>query len=107
MSAQRDDSASILSLYRALLSLRRTHSALSLGSFRLLGVQDEVLVYERDLHGERILVCLNFGSREQKVSIADAFAGASIQVSTHLDRTGPLSNPVLRPHEGIVLRIDR
>jgi alpha-glucosidase len=107
MSAQRDDSASILSLYRALLSLRRTHSALSLGSFRLLGVQDEVLVYERDLHGERILVCLNFGSREQKVSIADAFAGASIQVSTHLDRTGPLSNPVLRPHEGTVLRIDR
>jgi alpha-glucosidase len=99
----RNDAASILSLYRRLLTIRRRHSALSSGTFQLVGVQSDVLVYERASERERVLVCLNFGDREQPISVPDGLSGATILVSTHLDRTGALPDLVLRPNEGLTI----
>jgi alpha-glucosidase len=57
----RDDPASILTLHRRLIALRREHPALSIGAYRAVSVAGDVLVYER-LHGDEIVrVALNFG----------------------------------------------
>jgi alpha-glucosidase len=97
----RGDPQSILSLYRALIGLRRRHRALSVGDFRLLGATASVLVYERVLGDERLAVALNFGAEQQ--ALPDALAGMQVLLSTTLDRAGALERPLLRPHEGLVL----
>jgi alpha-glucosidase len=57
----RDDPASILTLHRRLIALRREHPALSVGAYRAVSVAGDVLVYER-LHGDEVIrVALNFG----------------------------------------------
>lgn len=96
----RKDPNSILSLYRHLLSIRRTYPALNSGAFQLVGVQENVLVYERTAEGVRILVCLNFGATAQPVS--EQFNGSIILASTYLDRSGQLADLVLRPNEGLM-----
>src|SRR5215475_9421928 len=67
----RQDPLSILNLYRRLLSVRREYAALNSGSFRLIGVQGNALVYQRSAENERIIVCLNFGETEQPVEPQD------------------------------------
>jgi alpha-glucosidase len=99
----RTEPASILSLYRHLIEMRRRHSALSIGAYRLIGAQGDAIVYERKDGGERILICLNLGDREQMVSVPEGLSGAVILVSTHLDRTGPISDLNLRPNEGLTI----
>ena len=46
-----EDPASILSLYRQLLAVRRAHPALAIGDFALLDAEGDVLAYERR-HGD-------------------------------------------------------
>ncbi len=103
VAALRQDSTSILNLYRQMIAIRRRHAALTTGAFRLVGAQEEVLVYDRALDHERILVCLNFGDQKQRVFVPDKLAGAEILLSTHLDRTGPVSDLMLRPNEGLTI----
>src|SRR5690606_10179020 len=55
----RQQPQSILSLYRALIDLRKEHAALRVGDLRLLRCSEDVLVYERSLGAERIVVALN------------------------------------------------
>jgi alpha-glucosidase len=99
----RNASGSILELYRQLLELRRHHAALNSGSFRLINVQGDALIYERSAPGERILVCLNFSDREQALAMAE-LSGATILASTHPDRVTTMPG-VLRPNEGLVFML--
>jgi alpha-glucosidase len=92
---------SILSLYRALIDIRRHHRALSVGAFRLLAVANKTLIYERTVSDERIVVALNFGAEPQPLPAE--LAGARVLVSTYLDRDGALSEPMLRGNEGVIL----
>jgi alpha-glucosidase len=101
--ALRQDSTSILNLYRHLIAIRRRHAALTTGAFQLVDALENVLVYDRALDHERILICLNFGDREQKVSLPDKLAGAEILISTYLDRTGAVSDLILRSNEGLMI----
>ena len=96
------DPASIFSLYRDLLSIRRKHPALVAGSFRLLGVEGNALVFERKADSERIVVCLNFGDIEQPLPVED-FGRALILASTHADRASLDPKTVLRPNEGLAI----
>jgi alpha-glucosidase len=98
----RNDSTSILALYRRLLSLRRSHDALATGAFRLIGVQGNVLIYERSKQSERILVCLNFSDSAQAVTWQQV-GGAGILASTHPDRTDLGADLILRPNEGLTI----
>ena len=98
----RPDAASILNLCRNLLSIRRKHPALLRGTFRLLSVEGNALVYERKADNQRIVVCLNFGDTEQPLPVAD-FGRAIILASTHPDRAGLEPKAVLRPNEGLAI----
>jgi hypothetical protein len=86
-----------------LIALRRGHPALSIGTFLLVGIQGNAIVYQREWGGEAILVCLNLGSEEQILSVPTQFARASILASTYLDREGLAGDLVLRPDEGLIL----
>lgn len=61
---QAADPASILSLYRAALRLRRAHRALGRGALRWVpGGPDDVLALDLAVPGETVRVVANFGSR--------------------------------------------
>ena len=96
------DPASILNLYRDLLTIRRKHAALVRGAFRLLNIEGNALVYERTADSERIVVCLNFGNTEQPLPVED-FGRSVILASTHPDRTSFEANTLLRPNEGLTI----
>ena len=69
VEAQRRDPRSMLSLYRALLALRRSSSALSDGGYRTVAAGDAVLAYLRESPGEAMLVALNLSDEPQAVPL--------------------------------------
>jgi alpha-glucosidase len=99
VTAQAADPRSMLSLYRALLALRRAEPALSVGSYVPVEGAEDVLAYERrdTATGKRLLVALNLGGQEHE--LPDAASGRRILLSTRLDG-GAVR---LRPDEGVVV----
>jgi alpha-glucosidase len=92
------DAGSILSLYKALLRLRRDTPALSRGSFRIVGVSDAVFAYEREDEGHRLVVALNFTNEPAPLPFTD-ITGTFI-LSTH----GDMASGDLRPAEARIYR---
>ncbi|GAA0990000.1 hypothetical protein GCM10009555_075060 [Acrocarpospora macrocephala] len=68
MAAQRADPESTLRLTRRLLALRRRSAALRAGAYRELRLGDGLLAYERRSGEERVVVVINFDSRERRIS---------------------------------------
>lgn len=100
VACQRDDPRSMLSLYRRLLALRRTHPALALGAIDQVRVVDACLCYRRHHQGENFLVVLNLGDGEVRL---EGMVGR-VLLSTGLDRQEAVSGVLaLAPHEGLVL----
>jgi len=99
VDAQRDDARSMLSLYRALLGLRRESGALAGGAYRTLAVGEATFAYVRD----DMLVALNLSGEPQTVPLGE-LAGR-VRLSTHLDgRDDELRGSLpLRADEGVVV----
>ncbi|HEX3216477.1 MAG TPA: alpha-amylase family glycosyl hydrolase [Aestuariivirgaceae bacterium] len=95
------DPQSMLSLYRALLALRRREEALVTGQWEPVAAGEQVLLYERRRGSRAVGVALNMTAKASEASIAGP---ATVLLSTHLDRTGRESSPKLRlrPHEGLI-----
>jgi alpha-glucosidase len=106
VAAQAADSKSMLSLYRALLRLRRKSPALSVGSFRLASAKDGVLAYIRESHKERLLIALNMTDTNQMLRGEGPVR--EVLLSTYLDDLVPSSKWEihLRANEGQVLIMD-
>jgi glycosidase len=102
VAAQDADAASMLTLYRRLLALRREHAALSLGDLLLVPAEDEVLQYERRHGARRLLVALNFGSRARPVLLPGGVT-ARLLMSTVVGRQ---YDGTLAPAEGTVLQLE-
>ena len=73
----------MLSLYRALIRLRRDNDVLSIGDLRLLTATEHVLIYERRLGGQRVVVALNM--TEQARSLKFRSGASEMLLSTYLD----------------------
>jgi len=100
IAAQRDDLASLLSFYRALLRLRAGCRALREGSYVPRDSGDGVLAYERRMGDERVVVALNLG--EEPAEIAEIVPdGASILLAT-TQREAVRWSGRLAPNEGVV-----
>ena len=101
VEAQRDEPASLLTLYTRLIGLRRGEPALAVGSFELLEGAPEVLAYIR---GGTFLVALNLGERAQALRTAH---GGHLALSTQLDRADERigGHLALRPNEGVIVRL--
>jgi alpha-glucosidase len=102
---QREEPASMLNLTRALIALRRSSQALSVGALRLLDTHDDVLAYERRAGSERYFVVLNFSMHAASWDMPETVTG-EIVLSTHVGGAGQgaCAELRLRPDEGIVIR---
>ncbi|MGX5775191.1 alpha-amylase family glycosyl hydrolase [Methylorubrum zatmanii] len=104
----RDDSRSILTLYRRLLSLRRDWRALSVGGYRGLplppSLAEAVFAYERFSDGETLRILLNFGNTDCRVPL-DGQETWTVLLSTRPGRSGePVQGEIiLAPDEGTIL----
>ena len=101
----RDDAGpgSVLALHRALLALRRRHSALHRGDYERVRAEGDVLVIERrcgDGTNERVAVLLNIGAGTPPAPLGEDWAAAEWLLSTH-DAAEPLAP--LRANEGRML----
>jgi alpha-glucosidase len=104
VAAQRDDPASLFSLYRRLNWFRKSSPALRRGSYRTIPTPRGVFAYAREAEGERVLVALNFTKAGQLVTLGSG--DANVAVSTdHARDAEPiaLARIELRPDEGVVL----
>ena len=101
MSKSRD---SILNLYRRLIELRRGNPLLTHGEIEAVGVEGNILSYERRQGNDRLAIALNLGHKPAQVSLPTG----RVLLSTHLDRAeedvgrGVVS---LREDEGIVVQV--
>ncbi|HEY0777142.1 MAG TPA: alpha-amylase family glycosyl hydrolase, partial [Gemmatirosa sp.] len=121
VARERGDSASMLTLYRDLLALRRAEPALHAGDFHLLPRQGDVLAYVRRDVGHAgaaaFLVLVNFSNVERTYTVApgtlrDATgavaSGADVAAGTRpRERRLALGSITLVPNEAVVLRLRR
>jgi glycosidase len=105
--------ASLLSLYRKLIWLRKTIPALTLGAYREVGGGPlSCLIYLRETGGElpeRLLIAVNFSSVPHLFALPSIDGGGVILLSTDPDSTGRRFNSaqvVLGPDEGILVRLE-
>jgi alpha-glucosidase len=105
VEAQLADEASMLSLYRALLALRRESAALRLGGYAQLPTANgDCLVYAREVEDERILVALNLTDAPRSSTVEGT---GEIVLSTALDRRGEsvAGDVELRASEGLIIGV--
>lgn len=105
VSTQSEDPRSMLTLYRHLIGLRRKMPALRAGGFRMLQRNDKLIVYERPLDDDGLLVALNFSWEPQTIELDGEWANARLILSTDPDREGETVDGglKLRPEEGVIL----
>ncbi len=94
------DPESFLELYRALIALRRSEPALTVGGYRSLDAAPDVFAYVREHEGRRIAVVLNFAPFPRPVP--EEAAGGRLLLST--DGSVPEGGE-LAPEEGRVVAI--
>lgn len=99
---------SMLSLYQRLIALRRKEQALSVGSYRPLVSDGDLLAYVRDAdHGNRFLVALNLGPRPGLLSI-EALGTGQVVIATESRRESERVSKrlILTGDDALVVRLD-
>ena len=99
-AAQNEDPGSMLKLYRALLRLRRSEPALSIGALQLDHGTEHVLAYKRQLDGSRFQIMLNLSNSERRWP--EGLESGEILLSTL--GSSP-KDGWLRPDEGLIIRL--
>jgi glycosidase len=101
VSSQLRDPQSMLSLYRALLKLRRGTAALNVGDYQSVLATESLLIYERRHDGVVIRIALNFSEAPQPIEPSTG----ELLLSSYLDLSADRAEVpnTLRPHEGFVM----
>jgi alpha-glucosidase len=107
VASQQDDADSLLSLYRQLIELRHSEPALQIGHYRPRGVEGDVLAYEREHDGRRLLIVLNLGSGPLVWSATDDPPAGRVLISTVPDRPDNhvAGRVELAADEGVVIEL--
>jgi alpha-glucosidase len=107
VATQREDSASMLALYRRLLAHRHREPALGVGDYRPLPFEPPLFGYLRHHGDDAFLVLLNFAARGCDPRLPGALRG-EVVLSTHgPDRDGEAvaGEVSLRADEGLLVRL--
>ncbi len=83
------DPASMLTLHKRLIALRRAHPALAVGGVRVLAAEGDLLAYERSHGDERFVVLLNLGHELIEAQV-DAASGGQVVLSAKGGRDGEI-----------------
>jgi alpha-glucosidase len=107
VAAQSEDPDSLLSLYRRLIALRQSEPALSIGSYRGLEAEGDVLAYLREEGATRFLLVLNLGSKAATFEVPEDVGKGLVALATDRGRQGEeVGGEVeLRGDEGVVVRL--
>ena len=99
----------MLSLFRALLALRRAEPSLTVGDYTSVDAGSETssptCARRRGL--PRFLIVLNFGGQDHRLDLSAVAGNAAIALSTGMQRAGrvDLGRLDLAGNEGLVLRL--
>ena len=74
----------MLAHYRDTLAFRRARPALSAGSIRFVGEDEDVLAFEREKDGERLLCLFNFARGERNFGLAGKTDGKLVEMPGHV-----------------------
>ena len=81
VASQENDPSSLLTWYKRLILMRKSHEALHSGSIDFLPMENKnILCYTRRANDEKILVLLNFSTRNEVTTLP---ATGKILLSTH------------------------
>jgi alpha-glucosidase len=99
------DTKSILSLYRALIALRRKLPQLVSGAYEPVAAQGDLLLYRRTSEGQAVTIALNLGAAPVSVTSSSIGFGSKVLLSTFLDRESePIDGMLdLRGNEGVIV----
>jgi alpha-glucosidase len=108
VASQVGDPNSTLSLYRALLRLRRAERALNVGEWHDLGAAGTSLAYMRSDAERRFLVALNLAGQPSPVPKAARGLRGTVVISTLPDGPGVrfLERRELAADEGLLILLD-
>jgi alpha-glucosidase len=97
--------ASILSLYKALIGLRKKLPQLVSGNYVPIAADGDLLLYRRQSEGKAITIALNLGAEPVSIASDAADLSGEILLSTFLDREGErIQGAVdLRGDEGVII----
>jgi alpha-glucosidase len=97
------DARSILSLYKALIALRKKLPALVTGDYVPMAAAGDLLLYRRQGPQGSVVVALNLGA--EPVSLESKTLDGKILLSTLMDRHGEKLHGVLdlRDNEGVII----
>jgi len=104
MKDQLADNGSILQVYRKLLHLRRSNSALREGSLQLLGGpagEKNLLIYRRDCDDETVFIVINFGAMTVPFRNRTGFNRVLFEIG--LGQLGQFEGTTLPPYSGLIL----
>jgi alpha-glucosidase len=106
VATERADPRSTLSLYHRLIALRQAEPALTVGSYRPLPAEGDVLAYIREHEGRRFAAILNLGPEAVTFEPETPLQGR-ITLSTRLDREGETvtGGVALRADEGVLVEL--
>jgi alpha-glucosidase len=101
------DTRSVLSLYRALIELRKATPALVAGSCAPVAATGDLLAYRREYEGDVLLIVLNLGGDPISIGPGTMASPGEILLSTNLDRAGATASGDLdlRGNEGLIIRL--
>ena len=107
VAVQQADAGSLLTLYRQLIDLRRREPALQIGRYCPRSAERDILAYEREQDGRRLLVVLNLGTRPCFWDPTDKLLQGRILVSTRPNRsTDHVAGCVaLAADEGVIVEL--
>jgi alpha-glucosidase len=108
VAEQHTNPASLLSLYRRLIEVRRRNAALAVGSYEPLVASGDLLLFKRSHRGfASIIVALNLGDQPAAAILHGWQGVGQVIVSAFGDRNGEIiSGEVdLRPDEGLVIEM--
>jgi len=100
------DPTSLLSFYRQLLGIRKTHPALQTGSYQAIaGAPEGCFLYTRENIRERILVALNFTHQECCIP-SEVYNQGKLIISSQSSRTDhEIKQLVLQPDESVLITL--
>jgi alpha-glucosidase len=95
----------MLSLYRRLIDLRRTESALLVGEYEPVSADGNLLAYMRQDRSGRFLVALNFGHEMEQLALSGATGNVILSTSLDRDDESVEGQVILRQDEGVIVRL--
>lgn len=106
VETERNDPTSMLSLYRALIQLRRREPALSIGDYREFCCQDSSIGWIREHDDASFLVALNLSHEPTSIELGGLHG--IVEVSTDMQRLGETCTDrlVLSGDRGVVVRLE-